>query len=431
MKNNVKINTESSELLQLLSEQSVLDDYGESVASISKDQVVTWAKFVLTDDKPNANRERIPLDEFKNLISTGMFKPVKMALGEIKDGHEEALPIGVITHLMQEGNKIVALAALWESERSEDVQLIKDRVNSGQAVNVSWEVYYGDKKESNGVSDLLGTVLRGVTIVGMPAYAGRTPVLAVAAKRWSPAYVSQLPNEHFLYVDNSGNRMFAFRDDSGKIDPKRFPELLEEISKSSLPENLKKNFRHQIRKLNSAIASDNYLIELLGDVIDITEEELDTQELENKVSDLETKLAEANDLASAKQAELDGIKEEIKLAQEKVTTLESELEGLRAFKAEAEATAQKDARLSAIKTKFSDSGVNKPEEYFVENGEKLLAMEDTQLDFMLQELVAFAEASNSGTGFASTRGVPNLGGETTVSVNPSELAKALRERNRK
>ena len=29
---------------------------------------VTWVRFILTDDKPNGNGDRIPLEEFSNLI---------------------------------------------------------------------------------------------------------------------------------------------------------------------------------------------------------------------------------------------------------------------------------------------------------------------------------------------------------------------------
>src|SRR3990172_5654687 len=230
-KNIGNINTDRRDMVQLLEKEDVEMEFGEAAASIiGVDEVITWAKFVLTDDKPDANGQRVPEEEFDNLIKTGLNKPVKMAYGEPNDGHGDAHPLGTITNLTRQGNKIVALAALWNRERGDDIALIKERVKSDRPVNVSWEILYGKNRIINGVEDLLDTVLRAVTIVGMPAYKGRTQFLAVAAKKWSPAYIEKLPNENFLHIGNDGTRYFAYRDETGKIDTKRFPSILEEIS---------------------------------------------------------------------------------------------------------------------------------------------------------------------------------------------------------
>jgi hypothetical protein len=420
-------------VLELLNKDAVEERFGEAAASIiSTDQVITWAKFVLTDDKPNENRQRVPIEEFDNIIKTGVFKPIKMALGEIKDGHEDSRPLGVITNLVKEGNKIVALAALWNHERSDDVSLVKDRIANGKPVNVSWEILYGNSEKNGLVSDLMDIVLKAVTIVGIPAYAGRTQLLAVAAKKekkWSPAYIEGLPDTSFLLVEN-GTRYFAFRDESGKIDPSRFPAIMEEIADTSLPQNTLKSIRHQVKKLNSVISADASIIELLEEEEEFNAEDntLETKDLEIKVTDLEAKLAVANDKLATKESELATAQEQFNLADTTLKTLQEEISPLREFKLEADKSAEKVTKLSAIKAKFEGANLTKPETYFEENAEKLLSMDENGLDFMLQEMTAFKEQEGKGEGEASkkkTPEVPNIPGQG----GSTDILKLLRERD--
>lgn len=158
------------------------DESSLALAAISLNPAVTWTKFILTDDLPNANSQRIPVDEFDNLIKTGIYMPIKMAAGKINDGHSDSVPIGVITHLKRINNQIMGLAALWDAERPEDVSYIKDRYKNNQPLQLSWEIFYSmSETKEDGVNDLKGTILRAVTLVGMPAYEGRTPIVAVAS----------------------------------------------------------------------------------------------------------------------------------------------------------------------------------------------------------------------------------------------------------
>lgn len=434
MTKNTKINTDSQMLIELISRDDVQSEFGEAVASmVSSDQVITWAKFILTDDKPNGNRERIPEEEFDNIIRTGIFKPVKMAVGEIKDGHEDAQPLGVITHLAKEGNKILGLAALWDKERGDDVSYIKNLVKSNKPVNVSWEVLYGDASLNDGITDLRDTVLRAVTIVGIPAYAGRTQFVAIAAKKWTPSYIESLPDENFLLIEKDGSRYFPYRDHTGKIDVKRFPDIMDEMVQSHLPENTLKGIRHQVRKMSAAINSDASLRELLdvGDEINLEDSTLDTKELEGKVSELEAKLATASDELSQKEAALADALAKAEQANTLVQELQEELLPLKEFKQKSDEDLAKAVKLSEIKEKFK--ALNKPEEYFVENEEKLLSLDAASLDFMLQEMVAFKDSDQgAGEGEASLRtsGIPNIpgqGGEVAI----KDLASALRDRKNK
>jgi Tfp pilus assembly protein FimV len=151
-------------------------------AGISGNPYIRVGKFVLTDDGFNANKRRILQDEFDNLIRTGVNMPVKMASGAIADDHNKASPIGVITHLRKEENKIIGLTALWETERKEDVAYLKERAASDNPPQQSWEILYDNETETEGGFDLHGCVLKAATIVGLPAYKGRTPMYAVASE---------------------------------------------------------------------------------------------------------------------------------------------------------------------------------------------------------------------------------------------------------
>lgn len=153
-----------------------------SEAALGYNPLHTWAKFILTDDTPNLNGQRIPQSEFINLIRTGAFAPIKMASGKINPGHDEAIPLGVITNLKEEDNMIIGLAALWGREREADVNLLKTYKQEGKDLDLSWEIFYHDSEvDDNGVESLHGCILRAATLVGLPAYDGRTPILSVAS----------------------------------------------------------------------------------------------------------------------------------------------------------------------------------------------------------------------------------------------------------
>lgn len=155
----------------------------EALASIADNDLFNFVKFILTDDKGNANKQRIPKEEFANLIKTGIYTPFKMAVGKINEGHEESFPIGVITNLAEKEDQIRGIAALWSRERPEDVKLIKEAYSNKKQLNVSWELLYSNSEvDDEGFENLHGVTLRAATLVGMPAYQGRTPVYAVASE---------------------------------------------------------------------------------------------------------------------------------------------------------------------------------------------------------------------------------------------------------
>jgi hypothetical protein len=163
--------------------EALAEEDKEAFSAINLNPAVTWTKFVLTDDRPNANKQRVPAEEFENLIKTGVYMPIKMAQGGIKDGHDESRPIGVITHLKKFKNQVIGLAALWSKENPEDVELVKSMYNDKRQLQLSWEILFANSNlTEEGVEELRDTALRAVTLVGMPAYEGRTPILEVAGK---------------------------------------------------------------------------------------------------------------------------------------------------------------------------------------------------------------------------------------------------------
>jgi hypothetical protein len=315
-----------------------LDSENEAFASISLNPTFQWAKIVVTDDQPNANKHRVPIEEFDNIIRTGIFAPIKMTESEISKGHQEAMgkPIGTITQLARVSNKIVALAALWKRERPEDIELLKKMYQDGAPPNVSWELSYADSEIKDNVEDLHGISLNGLTVVSLPAYTGRTQFIAMASE----------DNDQSDDTD----------DQSGK------------------EENI-----------------------------------VNEEELKQTISDLEAKVKELEDNLSTKEAELTELK---------------------AYKQNIEAQELKASRLAEIRKKFEDAKIEKDEQYWDEKAETLLNLDDASLDFMIQELVAFAEKNASASDTEKTKkDIPNFSNvKDTKDLEPKELGRRLREK---
>lgn len=320
----------------------VQDDLsGEAYASITLNPHLRWMKFILLDDQPNENKERVPQKEFENIIKTGVNMPLKMAEGAIADGHEDAKPIGVITHLMKVKNRIEGLAALWSRERPEDIEFILEEFNKGVTPQVSYELPYQDIEETEaGVKDLLGTSLRGVALVRIPAFAGRTPVVAMAAK------------------------------EAGESDTK-----------------------------------------------------LEDDKLMDELEALKQQYAEAQDTIKELNDELAELKES-------QASVNEELEELRGFKAEIDKLAEEADKLDKVEQKFTEAGIKRDEEYFDTNKELLLSLDETALDFMVQELVAFAseEKEDKTPDIDNDDAIPPLTPDKdTTPQSMKDLAKALNE----
>ena len=334
------------------------------LASKNLNPMLTYVKFILTDDKPNGNNIRVPREEFSNLITTGLYMPLKMASGEIADGHIDATPIGVITHLREDKDKIRGIAALWNKERPEDVAYIQERYAEGNPLDLSWELGHVDSFiDDAGVENLTGCVLRATTLVGIPAYQGRTIVTDVESS------------------------------DNSKED---------------------KDVEKELKALKEVV-----------------------EELKAKISDLEK-----TQLTS---------KDKEKLAQ---------YEELAQFKAKVEKEALRLAALQEIKDVFKAAGLDKDDEFFEKEEDKLLALQETNtLEFVVDQLKdkkekeeeedesedeeddseesedeSEDESQKEKNASKKKKGIPNISGDKggkKIEYSPKELAAALRDRRSK
>ena len=412
--NNSTIITENDFMIQLISESEAQDQFQEANSATVNNPAVTWAKFVLTDDQPNDNDMRVPIEEFPNLIRSGVYMPIKMARGGIKDGHEVAEPLGVITNLKrivskENVNQVVGLAALWLREREGDIKLIKDKSKTGSPVTLSWEILYNDFDLIDGIKNLKGTYLKASTIVGRPAYGNRTPILAIAEKG-SSAYLDELPDESFLLVGHgeSKERRFPYMDSKGTVDKELLSNMMEEIENdATLGQETKSTLLEKANELMNTQP----------------ESSLEPNMEENTLDELEIIKTEVEqlkqDLSSSKL-----------LLQEKEQSLvekEVELVALREFKASVDAKASEVEKLAAIKTKFASAGIVKEDAYFDEHKTFLVNMTDEALEFMLQELVAFSSTSDKNA--SASVNIPNLASKRdVVTNNVKAIAEALRVR---
>ncbi len=159
---------------------------GEEFASV-QNPTLNYLEFVFTDDKPNSNMKGIPESAFASIIDTGILMPVKMADGEISQGHSGTIPIGVISSLdrrqVEDRKQVVGKAALWSKEHPESINLLKESYAAGTPLNMSWELLYTESTiDDIGVEWLQDPVVRAITVVGSPAYVGRTPIESVASE---------------------------------------------------------------------------------------------------------------------------------------------------------------------------------------------------------------------------------------------------------
>lgn len=449
--NATKRDTNIESMVQLLNETEAKALFGAAVASATlANPTVTWAKFTLTDDRVNGNNQRIPASEFQNIISTGVNMPIKMAVGQINPGHNDSKPLGVITALREVvtelGTKaIIALAALWDKERPADVQYIKDRFASNLPVDISWEILYEDavfNKEQNSI-DLVSTVLTAAAIVGDPAYKGRTQFLSVAAKKWSKAYVESLPKEHFLYTDSNGNNQLPLMDADGLLDRAKMQEALAALDTLNLPDELVKQKKaviaNLVEKFNAGASLKDVSAEFyLRPPESLEENKLDTlEDLKVRLSEVEAKLNEALTASSSKDALLEESKASISTLEadiaalkEELNTRTTELTGLKEFKASLDAEVERQEKLSAIRTKFSEAGVSKADDYFDSNADKLLKLDAELLDLLISESKAGQTAQTGESQASNDTTIPAIvgDGQEGSEVSVQDMAKYLRER---
>jgi hypothetical protein len=384
---------------------------------------LSWMEFVFTDDRPNDNGVGVHADQFASLIQTGIYMPLKVAEGEVAPGHENALPLGVISNLTEKYNEtsqskqIVGKAALWAEERPEDVAQLKSAFASGNPLNISWELLYSEEEiDDVGIRWLKDPIVRAATIVGIAAYSGRTPVLAVAsieieetneylseAAVWTRAYINNLPDSAFLFIEKGGTkdsegkttprslRHFPYKDSSGKVDLPHLRNALARIPQSNV-EN-----KDELTKKAERILSDTQK-NGQSSVEDTTVE----------LEELNTKLAEATNENEALKTQ--------------ITELNTELDSLKAFKVGVE---QKQAQAALLQTRlaaFAEVGLEFSPEDIETKQAFWLQMDEEAFKFLVSELKGIKVATAS-TNNGSNNNIPEPVGNSGDTKLTAEILK--------
>jgi hypothetical protein len=427
-------------------------DGNEAEAALSSNtDALSFGKFIFTDDKPNGNKQRVPLEEFDNIIKTASFMPIKMAEGKISQGHPGTRPIGVITQVKKENDTVVGLAGLWKKEYAEDIKILKEMVQKGTLPQISWELLYSDStKDEEGVETLSGVVVKAATIVGMPAYQGRTPMTALASQDvyeedkemaeaavWTTAYVNDLPDSSFLYISSGGKkdstgkteprtlRHLPYKDADGKVDLAHLRNALARLAVTDIPAAVKDGIRKRAERLLQKVNSTASLDISLEDIEREMEDELNQKiaALEAKVAELEAKSAEVETKNAELTTQVTALSEYKTATETKLAELTQQNTELSEYKNVIEKEKADNTKFAGIKDKFKSVGIEKDETYFNEKKDTLMKLDESELDFMLQEMVAFS-ASQKVTN--SSLKIPNLRNDKD-NVTVKDIVSALKE----
>jgi len=375
----------------------IVNGMDEATSALVRDTKSTWLKFIFTDDKANGNNQAVSAEEFDNLITTGLHKPFKKVLN-VEADHAGAIPIGTITSLKKEGDTIVGLANIWDTEYPHESKWIKEQHANKSPLETSWEVIYQNSSiDDAGVEWLHDCTTKGVCLVKYPAYEGRTPILAVAAK-WSPSYVNKLPNTAFLHINEDG-RYFPYRDSNGALDMDRLNDILLEAPKSNQSQPV----------IEQVLARASQFLKQGDTNMEDTQKKLDDAMAEK--STLEAELAQA------------------KSSLEDFVALQKELDELRSYKQKTEEAAAK-AQLRGIRfAKFGEAGLSFSAEQFDADADKWLSLSEDQFTFTLDILKALKPTDNPIVSNASL--APLLSKVNTPSSDVETLRKFLLERKGK
>jgi chromosome segregation ATPase len=159
----------------------------------------------------------------------------------------------------------------------------------------------------------------------------------------------------------------------------------------------------------------------------MTDEQL--KKLEDQLAEATAKLAEATE----KIVDLEG---QLKEKEDGFASIEEELTGLREFKAQIEKTDAEAEKLASVRAKFAEAEIEKPDEYFIENKDRFLSLEEEEVEFMVQEMSAFAKLAQASAdtdgddGEEQDEGLPaivNTDGNLDLS-DPKKLGQMLRLR---
>lgn len=372
-------------------------------ADAEENPLITKMEFVFADDKPNGNKQGIPKNSFASIINSGAFMPIKMEKGKI-GGHVASEPLGTIKELIEQDNRIVGMAALWNKERPSDVALLKQSYAEGNPIDISFEVQYTEfELDDSGVEWFLDPIVRAATIVSNPAYAGRTPMLSVASEEQHV----DLPDESFAFIEPGGEikdgithprslRHFPYKDNDSNISEKLLNESLAQI------ENLE-NFDSRaevLAVLNAAVA------------------ELKDKETQNK---MEEKVKEL-------EAEAKSLREQLEELQGQVKTLTEERDSLKEYKENRE---KADSQAELLKSRLevlAEAGFEFTNEQVASKKDFWLALDDNAFKSYVSEIKSVKEASASAD--AGPAVPPDVSGNTAATNGIEMLREYLKKEDK-
>lgn len=149
--------------------------------------LLTLAKFVFLDDRPNDNNQGVREEDFADIIASAIDTPVKMLFtGSDVRGHFGSIPVGHIKNIEAEKlddgtNRLIGTAMLYREEYPEEILYLKESYVNGEAPGISYELQYKDSIVENGIEWLKKITTKAATFVKTPAYGSRTALLALAS----------------------------------------------------------------------------------------------------------------------------------------------------------------------------------------------------------------------------------------------------------
>lgn len=372
-----------------------------------------WLEFILTDNRPNKNKQGIKAEQFKSLVNTGIFMPIKMAQGTILPDHSDAEPLGPIVELVASETQVSGKSAIWKDERPDDYALLKARSTSGEPINISWEIAYMASEEEAGIEWLVDPILTAATIVGLPAYDGRTPILAVASETdaadWTRAYINNLPDSAFLYIQPGGKK-----DDEGKTVPRDLRHLPYKDKNGSVDLPHLKSALSRLGQPATGTGDEDWLTEALRKRLTTKARRLlqAQSSMEDDVEELEKLQAQVDSLETEKQT----------WATEK-QALETELTDLRQYKQTVEKEKTEAAKLETCLGKFSAAGIELSADEIAEKKAIWLELPDEALDYFIETL---KKAKTTNTNASA---IPDVSG--TQKTNIEIVREGLKELRKK
>lgn len=165
---------------------------------------LTKVKFIFTDDRGNANKQGIELEDFDSVAKSSINMPLKIRYTHAgAGGHDFSIPIGHITRMYQETTEagvaeLIGEGVLYKEEYPDEVAYLKQTHEAGKAPGISWELSYQDSVTKAGVDWLKGVVTRAATFVKFPAYGNRTGLLAIAQSNIYSITESQMMDTEFM-----------------------------------------------------------------------------------------------------------------------------------------------------------------------------------------------------------------------------------------